>query len=124
MNTHLIIGDILRRPKSALTEHTGVWAGNGLVFHNAPGKGECLESYAAFANGQPVTFERSGISPYIAWARIQERLLRLSAYDLIANNCEHAATRVARGVASSPQLQGFILISFLVGMLIAAAREG
>lgn len=123
MNAYPQVGDLLRRPKVAFARHVGVWAGAGAVFHNAPGKGECIEPLASFATGHSVEIERTGVPPQVVWTRIRDRMARPRPYDLVANNCEHSANAVVTGRVSSPQLQAFVLLSLFVGVILLASTD-
>ncbi len=84
--------------------HVGISLGDGRVLHNTPRRGEHISTLEEFACGKPIR-----ISPVSTEAEARLEHLDMEAfersYNLITNNCEHTASRAARGQASSPQLE-------------------
>lgn len=119
----LRIGDFLLRPKALGFTHVGVWMGGGAVFHNAPQRGEHVSSITDFAQGAPVTTERSDAHPAVVAARVRAKLAAPSSYDPVANNCEHSANAVVTGKARSVQLQVVVSVLVLVAAAVIVARK-
>src|SRR4051812_4358671 len=101
MNT-LQVGDLLLREKTLGVMHVGVWAGAGLVFHNAPNRGEHISPLEEFSGGKPVLLQKTNADPVAAATRIHARLAAPQRYDLVRRNCEHSAYEIVTGIASSP----------------------
>lgn len=119
------IGDKVSRPKAdGLVKHVGVYIGNGLVFHNLPGRGEHVSSLTEFAAGQQITIIPSPVSVNLLqlnW-RVQERLNSPKGYDPLDYNCEHAAHYVLTGQLDSPQLQGWAVLGAAALTIALLAR--
>ncbi len=111
------------RPKALGATHVGVWLGGGAVYHNAPGHGEHVSSVADFANGASVAVVRTNADASTVVARVRTRLVTPQSYDVVNNNCEHAANAVVTGRAVSPQLQAVVIIAIGVLMLYCIARR-
>lgn len=118
-HTPLKIGDLLMREKDLFFDHVGVWAGNGAVFHNSPGKGECFDTLDAFAAGRTVRVRPTAIPEHLAAQRIRERLASPRPYHPIDSNCDHSANAVAHGVSFSPQLRFAVFLLLVVGLIVA-----
>lgn len=126
MNWYIGPMAILKRPKlSGLGEHVGVLQPDGNVFHTSLGRGVEVVSLQEFAAGRPVQVVEQiapGERPY-ALTRIQTELWLQRPYDAIVNNCEIVARRVAGKPAESPQVQFWLLLTALLGVL-ALAKSG
>lgn len=81
------------------------------MYHNAPGRGEHVSSVADFANGTPVTVVHANADASTVVARVRTRLAKPRPYDVVNNNCEHAANAVVTGRAFSPQLQALAIVT-------------
>ncbi|XLZ71467.1 NC domain protein [Massilia sp. SR12] len=112
---------IVRRPKlTGLGEHVGVLQPDGNVFHTADGTGPEIVSFAQFAAGMPVELvERIAPSeqPHTL-TRIQYELLRQRPYDLLSNNCEIVANRVAGKPIESRQVKFWSTLVALAGLAV------
>lgn len=120
---YLIPGTVLSCEKAPGINHVGVVVGPDLVFHNAPGRGEHVSSVEAFAQGRPVKATVTGVSPALVLDRVRTRLTRPRAYDVFSSNCDHSVTAVLQGSASSPQLQGFGVITALTVLAVVAFSD-
>lgn len=120
----LRVGDLLLRPKCLGFTHVGVWLGNGVVFHNAPERGEHVSTVEDFASGDVVSSKSTNAHPAIVLSRVGSRLTTPRAYDLFNNNCEHSANHVVSGKAFSAQLiiGAAIVIASVALLLIARKR--
>lgn len=118
----LSIGAFLLRPKLLGISHVGVWMGGGAVFHNAPDRGEHISSVAEFANGEKIRVEPTRADPMAVVARVRSKLRQPRGYDLISNNCEHAANHVVIGRAFSGQLRVAAVVVAL-GIIYLALRK-
>jgi hypothetical protein len=121
------VGSIISRPKFPFT-HRGIYLGNYLgcdqVFENTPQNGQRLVSFAEFAQGQTVSVDRQASIPiYELVRRIQEALAGGRPYDFLTNNCDHAVTRVADGVASSMQVLGWGLVAVVAGVVVLTSSK-
>ncbi len=107
-----------------LTEHIGVLLPSGRVAHCAPGRGEHLSTLAEFAAGQNVRLVRHvpAQEHQETVARISQALTAPRPYDVFTNNCEMFANRVTGEKPASPQLQGFVAVLAIVGLVSLAAR--
>jgi len=114
------VGDILTRPKFPGVDHMGVFAGNNLVCHNTPDKGEHISTVQEFADGQPMKVQRTGADASKTIPRINQRLANPKRYDLFRRNCQHTANEIVYGVAKSPIVAAilFALALLLAGMLV------
>jgi len=113
------VGDLIRRPKAIITKHVGVYAGPGWVFHNAPRTGARVVPLAEFAAGYPVEVVRTNVHPHVAVQRMRTRLVDGRPYDVLSNNCEHAAFEIVADQKVSPQLQ-LIILGLIVGIVVMA----
>lgn len=120
---HLTPGTILRRDKALGIEHVGVLIGPDQVFHSTPTRGEHISSIREFSGGQPVRAVASGVPPEIVLARVNARLARPQRYDLLSANCDHSATGVITGDATSPQLQAAAIAAMLAALAFMAFRN-
>jgi hypothetical protein len=93
---------------AAVDQQTGqTW-----VLHNTPARGEHVCSMPEFAAGLSWKYEAVQDNP-----QTRERFIAVAnnpkVYDLLANNCQHTANRVADGWAWSP---GLWLVGIGVGI--------
>lgn len=94
--------------------HVGRYMGDGKIFHNHWKNDAEIITFDQFANGKKVEVLDQGVqSPQEFMRRVQHVLASGKPYHLLTNNCEHAASYVSSGVASSPQLvfYGLILLA-------------
>lgn len=114
------VGDILMRPKFPGVDHWGVFAGNNLVCHNTPDKGEHISTIQEFANGQPMKVQHTGADASKMIPRINQRLANPKRYDLFRRNCQHTVNEIVYGVAKSPLVVAilFALALLLAGMIL------
>lgn len=110
------------RPKALGATHVGVWLGGGAVYHNAPDRGEHVSAVADFAKGASVAVVRTNADASIVVARARARLAVPRSYDVVNNNCEHAANAVVTGRAFSPQLQATVIVA--IGVLVLYCIAG
>jgi hypothetical protein len=97
-------GDLLYRSKYPAI-HTGIYLGNGNVFHNKPGVGEHISSFHDFSEGKKVT--ASKIPEAIRSAvleRLNHALSKPEGYHLLTNNCEHTINRILFNKKRSDQV--------------------
>jgi Lecithin retinol acyltransferase len=115
-------GDKLSRPKGLFT-HTGIYIGFGRVFHSTDDQGPHVSSLADFADGNPVTVHPANDADRPAiLSRVRDELHHNRNYDLLFNNCQHAASRAAVGRASSEDLQAMVIISTLSLILFIGSK--
>ncbi len=123
MTSNPTIGDLLIRNEAlGLINHIGVLVAPNAVLQNTLAKGEHLTDLKGFACGQPVKVLRMAANPFDVIARARRSLAKPRAYDLFARNCEHTAFEVARGIARSPQLVFWLMVSIIVLLVIWARR--
>jgi hypothetical protein len=104
--------------KELFYTHVGRYIGNGMVFHNHWKNGSEVISLQQFSNGKKVFILDRGVKNiYLFNNRVQELISKNKAYNIINNNCEHAASYVSDGNAKSPQLA-------LYSLLVALAFSG
>ncbi len=116
-------GDLLRRLKGFI-HHKGVYLGGGFVLHNTPDKGEHVSTVQTFARGAKVL--RSRIQAADRRPVLQRAYKTIRAprkYNPLTNNCEHTATRVVMGQASSDQLIRWGLVALTVLATVLARRR-
>lgn len=116
---------IIKRPKlSGLGEHVGVLQPDGSVFHTTDRKGPEIVPFSQFAAGKPVqVVEHIVPQEYInALTRIQFELFRQQPYDVISNNCEIVASRVAGKQEESPQVRFWMALAALAGFAALAGK--
>jgi len=101
--------------------HKGIYLENGWVFESTPEEGEHFSNIRRFAKGQPVHYRRLDIPVSVLWARTQMAVATRHPYNLLANNCEHAVSRLLGGRARSPQLQGWVALALLTAAIVMAA---
>lgn len=115
-------GDILYRAKYPAT-HTGIYLGNGNVFHNMPALGEHISSFNDFSEGKKVTVSKT---PDAIRSEVLERLnhslLNPENYNLFTNNCEHTINKVVFNKKRSDQI--LILVTLLtIGISYLALKK-
>jgi len=123
MHSKLKPSDLLHRSKGVI-QHTGVYLGNGLVFHNLPEKGVIISSYAEFADGKEVNVTRVELteSKFLA-GRLKEIINNDSRYHLFANNCEHVAHYLITGRKMSPQIQAIVIGLIFGGVACSQLKQ-
>ncbi len=105
--------------------HVGRYMGNGKVFHNHWKNDAEIITFNQFANDKKVKVLDQGVqSPQEFTRRVQHLLALNKPYCPLSNNCEHAASYVSGGVASSPQLvfYGSLIALASVFVLSQSAR--
>lgn len=104
--------------------HVGIYLGSGQVFHNHWRNGTEIISYEQFANGKAVSVLSQGTpDTAVLYPRIQHLLGLRRAYDILRYNCEHAASFVRDGVASSPQLLAYgVTLGIGTVVMLASGR--
>lgn len=101
-----------------LYTHVGRYVGNGRVFHNHWKNGAEIVTVDQFANSKKVKILEQGVqSPQEFRKRVQYLLALNKPYCFLSNNCEHAASYVSNGIASSPQLILYSIIA-LAGVCV------
>jgi hypothetical protein len=104
--------------------HVGVHLGNGRVFHHHWRNGTEIIPLQGFANGNKVSVLTQGMpNTHALMYRAQQLLSVRRPYNLWNYNCEHAASFVRDGVASSPQLAAYGLAAFCLGGLLLLSRS-
>ena len=107
-------GDLMLRPKClGIVQHEGVVVGNNLVLHNPPEKGEHVSTVEVFADGKPVRVQRTSTTPATILLRARQLLCRPRQYDPLTRNCQHTASELIRGRASSTWAQTVALLLLL-----------
>ncbi len=123
MTSNPSIGDLLSREEAlGLINHIGVLVAPNAVLQNTLAKGEHVTDLKGFASGQPVKVLRMAANPSDVVTRARRTLAKPRAYDLFARNCEHTAFEVAHGIARSPQLVFWLMVSIIVLLVIWARR--
>ena len=114
-------GDTLCRPKGIVT-HVGIAMPNGMVYHNAPGRGEHISTFKEFANGKVVQVRKPKSSVRsVIMQRLDKEKNISRKYSAFGNNCEHSVSRINNGTPSSPQLiAGMIIGGFALYQLLKA----
>lgn len=96
--------------------HVGRYIGNGQVIHNHWRYGAEVITLQEFSNGNKVKVLDQGVQfPYEFMGRVQQVLAARKPYHILNNNCEHTASYVSTGVASSPQLAFYGGLTLLTG---------
>jgi len=116
------LGDILYRSKYPAT-HTGIYLGNGNVFHNMPALGEHISSFHDFSEGKKVTVSKipDAIRSEVL-ERLNNALSKPESYNLFTNNCEHTINKVVFNKKRSDQI--LILITLLtIGISYIALKK-
>lgn len=105
-----------------LYTHTGVNLGNGQVFHNHWRNGAEIITADQFSNGKKIMVLSDGCKDLVSLHhRMRELLTARRPYDAFLFNCEHAASYVCDGVASSPQLKAFGIALGIGGIIMLAS---
>ncbi|MEW8051106.1 MAG: hypothetical protein AB2809_12075 [Candidatus Thiodiazotropha sp.] len=105
--------------------HVGVYCGNGKVLHNHWKNGTEIVSLQEFCGDRKIMVLSSGVKDVTAFFnRVNNVLANARPYDVFKNNCDHTASFVREGVASSPQLSFYGGIGLLIGVyaLVRGAR--
>lgn len=108
-----------------LYNHIGSYYGNGLVFHNHWRNGPEIVSLQDYSMGREITVLASGVDDVSAFfSRVQHTLTNPQPYSFVSNNCEHSASYVREGVASSPQFAFYGIFGlFVVGAYALSRRS-
>ncbi len=117
------LGDFLVIRKSCYS-HFGTYHGNGMVFHNHCKNGAEIVTLEEFSNGMGIERLANGVDDVFRYhARVQLLLFQRRPYNVLTNNCEHAATFVRGGKSHSQQID-FIGFLGLIGFgLYALSRS-
>lgn len=103
-------------------KHVGAYCGEGMVFHNHWKNGAEIIPLQQFSNGKKVHMLDQGVQDIGEfWHRVRQLLAHRKSYNLVTNNCEHSASYVRDGVATSPQLIFFGAVS-LIALGIGVSR--
>jgi hypothetical protein len=111
------IGDFLMRPKFLGIDHTGVFLGAGMVFHNTPERGEHVSTVQEFSAGHPIRVQHTGANPATVIARVRKALANPKKYNLFFSNCEDSANEATHGKSKSPTV-AIIVFLLLSGFII------
>jgi hypothetical protein len=123
-NTTIRPGDLLLRPKAlGFVNHVGVAVAPNLVLQNTPEKGEHLATLQEFSAGKPVNVLRTGAYPAMVAARAQSALANPQRYHVFLYNCEHTASKIIQGIARSPQLAFFAVMTVVVLLVLIFSRR-
>lgn len=116
-------GDVLFRPKGPFT-HTGIYMPGGLVFDNAPERGEGLVSWQGFSQGQPVAFRSvSSLEALQNVQRVRVMLANPRPYTLLDNNCQDSVTKAVGLLPHSWERNGVLLaLTALAGLALLSRR--
>jgi hypothetical protein len=127
---NLQIGDMIRVDRP-LYRHVGIYVGQRAfdprdVIHNDKGGGVVLSTLADFSAGSAVFIHQPAAGDIFEREAIVQRAFSLLGikFDLLAFNCEHAATFAQSGKSESPQLQAFAVVALLFGGLAILASKG
>ncbi len=105
--------------------HVGAYYGNGMVFHNHWKNGAEIISLEEFTNGKTIAVLETGVvDQYSFFIRVQQALSAPRPFNFMTNNCEHAASLVRSGVASSPQLAFYGVLGLVALGALALSRGG
>jgi hypothetical protein len=108
------IGSVLSVRKD-FYRHVGVYAGDGMVFHNHPNSGQQLVSIDQFSGGRKIRVKKAGALDKQAFVqRLQQAQQQPNSYNLFLRNCEHTASTLRSGSANSPQLWLYSGMSVLI----------
>jgi len=117
-NTIPQVGDRLYRVKAGIVQHVGTYLGNNEVIHTVPGSGPCCVSLNEFSNNHVIKVVRSHISDIPAFfTRVNQVLTNTTPYFWLTDNCEHLASFLITGSASSEQIIGTALGSVALSLL-------
>ena len=116
---------IVTRTRGLVT-HYGIWFNKRNVWHLRPGVGLKTTSEEEFSEGWKVSYEEiHRENQYGARERFFNEIQQLKDYWIFDNNCEHWAKMVAYGRSESKQVEGWIVLTGLILLFIAAtASEG
>jgi len=95
--------------------------GETWVLHNTPAKNEHVGSIDEFAADRPFRWEELADTTELR-QRFVAACSNPKLYDLLANNCQHTANRVAEGVSWSPGL--WVAGILIVGVFAFATTRG
>ncbi len=103
-----------------LYRHVSLYIGNGYVLHNNRARGEEVVPLHILSEGKEISVASGGAADIASFLhRVRQVLANPKAYNLILNNCEHTASRVRDGIASSPQLFSYgLLVLLATGVFI------
>ena len=113
-------GDILVRRKG-MVMHQGIALADGRVLHNTPWRGEHVSSEREFRAGKRLRVKQLDQQARRRALNAAEHASR--RYNLFTNNCEHTVNRAAKGQATSPQLQGWMVGAGLAVLTLAVVRH-
>ena len=121
IETNLIPGDIIRRPKGPVW-HWGVWLFSG-VLHNTPEKGEHISTLEEFRDGKPIEIIRPPtINRYEIIHRAQSIASHPSSYQYLWRNCEHTINQITADEAYSPTVNNLALLVLVTVAAYGAAK--
>lgn len=101
--------------------HVGIYAGDGMVFHNHPSSGQQLVSIEQFAAGRRIKVKRAGIKDSVGfYQRLRQAQTQPRSYNLLRRNCEHTASTLRGERAASPQLRLYSGLSVIAAAAIIA----
>ncbi len=99
--------------------HVGRYIGNDQVIHNHWRNGVEIISLQDFSIGKTVKVMDQGVqSRHEFMERVHNVLRSQKSYHLLNNNCEHTASYVSTGTASSPQLAFYGGLAMLAGVYL------
>lgn len=105
--TIVSVNKVYRKKVSGMVAHAGVMVnfevGNSLVLHTAPDKNVQLSTIDDFLEGEVLVRKKAVKATDKIIIRIKQKLLTNPKYSLL-NNCEHLASGVLTGKATSAQL--------------------
>jgi hypothetical protein len=117
------VGSELSVPKGPF-KHVGTYIGNGRVFHCHPNTGEEIVSLSQFSSGRKITVIAEGVTDWFHFLRrLGEKVANPESYNLISNNCQHAASELRTGIKKSSQLTGVCAGILLVSTFILILRN-
>ena len=121
---NLKVGDIITRAKDLFFDHYGIVigynpSGEMLVAENQVGKGIQILTVKEFLNSQPLKVVKRFPGTEQQRTLVMPRMKSLvgTPYNILNFNCEHFATGVQTGVATSTQVAGVGLSIFVAGIL-------
>lgn len=116
---------VYRNKMSGLLAHAGLELtfelGEQLVLHTSPDKNTQLSTVEEFSAGEPLVKKTSIKATQVIVDRINSRLSANFKYSVF-NNCEHLASGVLTGSATSAQLKTSLTVS-LVGTALIACKS-
>ncbi|MBC3810081.1 hypothetical protein [Undibacterium aquatile] len=116
---------IIKRAKlSGLGDHIGILQPDGYVFHTTDDKGPHMTTLQGFSAGRQVEIvEEIPMHKYWeAQARIQSELFSGKAYNLLNNNCEVVANRIAGNHPESRQVAFWLMALMLAGVAVVLSK--